>query len=152
MKILFPGSFDPFTNGHADILKRAQLMGFAPDVCFLDNPNKIRKFSEQAMIFAVGETFDVNVFASSDNLSTVCARGQYKMVLRGLRNPMDFSYEQSMANYHKKYFDIETIFIPSTIDVSSSEVRELLKVGELAKISNLVPKPIYNIIANDYML
>jgi cytidyltransferase-like protein len=44
MKILFPGSFDPFTNGHADILKRAQLMGFAPDVCFLDNPNKIRKF------------------------------------------------------------------------------------------------------------
>ena len=152
MKVLFPGTFDPFTNGHADILLRAQLMGFSPDVCFLDNPNKVRKFDEQAMIFAVGETFDVNVFASSDHLSTVCERGNYNIVIKGVRNSADFIYEQAMAEYHKQYFNIETIIIPATSHISSTQVRELLKVGKLSKIKEIVPTQIYNIIANDYML
>ena len=136
-KAIFPGSFDPFTSGHEDIVKRA--LGFFDEVVIAigHNSNKTRYFSIDLMIEKINKTFQNEKKVSVQVFSGLTAHFAEKIdagfIVRGLRNTTDFEYENtiSQANRHinKK---LETVFLitsPSLSAISSTIVRELHKYG-----------------------
>ena len=136
-KAIFPGSFDPFTSGHEDIVKRA--LGFFDEVVIAigHNSNKTRYFSIDLMIEKINKTFQNEKKVSVKVFSGLTAHFAEKIdagfIVRGLRNTTDFEYENtiSQANRHinKK---LETVFLitsPSLSAISSTIVRELHKYG-----------------------
>lgn len=135
MKIgIYPGSFDPVTKGHMDIIERSAVLVDELIVAVLTNPNK------KSGMFTVNERMDMLV-QSTQHLSNVridsfsgllvdYAREQRAAVIvRGLRAVTDFEYEMQMAQINKKLLpEVETIFLVTNAEysfLSSSSVREL---------------------------
>lgn len=136
MKIgVYPGTFDPITNGHLDIIKRASRLFDKLYVVIPTNVNKNTLFSTAERISLVKEvTKDIdNVIVDSTNLLTVEYAKSVKAeaILRGLRMVSDFEYELQLAAINKSLDNnIETIFIMSSHEysfLSSSSVKELAK-------------------------
>jgi len=138
MKLVFPGSFDPITNGHLDIIERAVRLSDALVIAIGQNSNKttlLTNNERKEIITAVikdkfsGEKIEVDTFSGllTDYLRT---KG-YKTVVRGLRMQNDFPSEisQSFMN-HGMFNEMETIYLmtrPENIHISSSLVREIHK-------------------------
>lgn len=146
MKAIYPGSFDPVTFGHIDIIKRAAKKVDHLIVAVLNNPSKNSLFSLEEKIELLEE-----VTKNFDNVEIDCFSGlltEYAMekgcttMIRGLRAVSDFEYEMQMALVNKKInHDIETFFMASSSEhayLSSSIVKEVSKFG--GKISCFVPK------------
>lgn len=143
---IYPGTFDPITNGHLDIIQRG-LKIF--DVLYVVVPNNIQKntlFSVEERIDLLKEVlkdYDNVVIDSTDKLTVEYAKsvGAFAM-LRGLRMMSDFEYELQLSAINKVMEkEIETIFVMSSYDlsfISSSSVKEMAKFG--GDISNFVPK------------
>jgi pantetheine-phosphate adenylyltransferase len=145
---VFPGSFDPFTRGHEDVVRRA--------VCLFDtvivgvgyNPKKERFFPLDFIVQRIKETFadEPNVqVVPYDNLTAEFAEQMgAKFLLRGLRNTTDFEYENGIAQANRSvYPDLETVFLitsPSLAYISSSIVRELHRFGR--NVDAFVPYPL----------
>lgn len=136
MKIgVYPGTFDPITNGHLDIIKRASRLFDKLYVVIPTNVNKNTLFSTAERISLVKEvTKDIdNVIVDSTNLLTVEYAKSVKAeaILRGLRMVSDFEYELQLAAINKSLDNnVETIFIMSSHEysfLSSSSVKELAK-------------------------
>ncbi|HSU79869.1 MAG TPA: pantetheine-phosphate adenylyltransferase [Candidatus Angelobacter sp.] len=145
---LYPGSFDPVTLGHLDILKRASKVFDEIIVAVLHNGNKTPLFSlEERVELLKATTKDlpnvrVNFF---EGLMIDYAQKQgVKAVLRGLRAVSDFEYELQITSINKKLDDeIETFFMMSNSKysfLSSSIVKEIAKYK--ANVSDLVPEPV----------
>jgi pantetheine-phosphate adenylyltransferase/dephospho-CoA kinase len=147
-KAVFAGSFDPFTNGHLAILKKAcaifdtVYLGIAP------NPNKNRNYPIEEMKAAIQKTLEIekitNCEVSIYSCLTVrfCRKVGAMFLVRGLRNENDFTYEEDLAKKNR-WFDreIETIYLRADDEIiSSSFVRDVYKSGE--DITSLVPQPI----------
>lgn len=134
---LYPGTFDPVTNGHADLVQRACKIFNKVIVAVAEHPDKIPLFSlEQRVALAtsiLGE-FDGVEITGFDNLLVDCVR-QHKatVILRGLRAVSDFEYEFQMAGMNRHLApDIETVFMtPSdhVMLISSSLVKEIARLG-----------------------
>lgn len=134
---LYPGTFDPVTNGHADLVQRACKIFDKVIVAVAEHPDKIPLFSlEQRVALAtsiLGE-FDGVEITGFDNLLVDCVR-QHKatVILRGLRAVSDFEYEFQMAGMNRHLApDIETVFLtPSdhVMLISSSLVKEIARLG-----------------------
>ncbi len=147
-KSVYPGSFDPVTSGHLDIIERASAMFDDVTVAVLINKNKQPAFSvEQRMDFIRRSTSHlpgVSVDCFSGLLVDYMKARKANIVIRGLRAISDFEYEFQMAAMNAKLArDVETIFLMTDINhsfLSSSMVKELVYHG--GKIKGLVPSGI----------
>jgi pantetheine-phosphate adenylyltransferase len=130
---LFPGSFDPFTKGHEDIVKRGLQLFDKVVICIGHNSQKKRYFDIDLMIEKIKEAFDnsgaIEVVTYNDLTATLARTYNAKYLLRGLRNTTDFEYENSIAQVNKRLnVDLETVFLitsPEYAFISSSIIREV---------------------------
>lgn len=134
-KALFPGSFDPFTAGHLNILKRALTMFDEVIVAVGINQDKRGFFSMDKRIDIINQAIKsipgVTVI-KYDNLTVdTCISLGIKHIVRGVRNMIDFENERAIADMNRRLYPyIETIIIPTAQEfahISSSAVRDILK-------------------------
>ena len=133
-KAVFPGSFDPITIGHLDIVERAIKVFDEIIIAVGDNTNKKYMFPKEKRVEFVKQTFNNynNIKVESYDGLTVdfCKKNNTEFMIRGLRNPADFEFEKSIALTNREMTDIETIFFLTSPDnsfVSSSIVRDLIR-------------------------
>ena len=133
-KAVFPGSFDPITIGHLDIVERAIKVFDEIIIAVGDNTNKKYMFPKEKRVEFVKQTFynyDNVKIESYDGLTVdFCKKNNTEFMIRGLRNPADFEFEKSIALTNREMTDIETIFFLTSPDnsfVSSSIVRDLIR-------------------------
>lgn len=138
MKAIFPGSFDPITNGHLDLIKRASLMFDEVIVALLTNSSKQGLFTLEEKIIltkkAVADIKNVSVISAKDELTVeVAKRLHADVMIRGVRSVKDFEYEQEIALINKQLApEIETVLLlanPQYSVVSSSMIKEIAKFG-----------------------
>jgi pantetheine-phosphate adenylyltransferase len=145
---VYPGSFDPFTNGHVDIVGRALKAFDKLIIAIAVNPSKSGFFSVQERIDMANELYGdeprVEVDAFSGLLVNYLRNRGAKAVVRGLRAVSDFEYEFQMANMNRKlYPNAETFFLMTGNDyfyVSSSLVKEVAGLGGC--LDGLVPQSV----------
>ena len=133
-KAVFPGSFDPITIGHVDIVKRGIKVFDEIIIAVGDNTNKKYMFPKEKRVEFVKQTFnnyDNIKIESYDGLTIdFCKKNNTEFMIRGLRNPADFEFEKSIALTNREMTNIETIFFLTSPDksfVSSSIVRDLIR-------------------------
>jgi pantetheine-phosphate adenylyltransferase len=141
----FPGSFDPFTKGHADIVLRGLRLFDEVIIGIGTNSSKNRYFPLEIMIEKIHEAFERNPavkVVTYDDLTANIARKEGAMfLLRGLRNTTDFEYENTISQVNRHLEShLETIFLitsPEYAPISSTIVRELHRYG--AKVDDYLP-------------
>ena len=143
---LFPGSFDPFTAGHLNILRRALTMFDEVVVAVGINQDKPGFFDMDKrleIIRQATEGMDGVSIVKYDNLTIdACRERGIRHIVRGVRNMIDFETERSIADANRRLApEIETIIIPTSQEfahISSSAVRDILKHG--GDYSNFIPE------------
>ena len=132
-KAIFPGSFDPFTLGHLDILKRSLSLFDEITVGVGRNNEKKTMFSEQQRIGFIKKYFEnepkIKVTSYEGLTIDFCKKIDAKFIVRGIRNNGDFEFEKAIARTNRKLSKIETIFLLTSAEasfISSSIVRELI--------------------------
>jgi len=131
---LCPGSFDPPTNGHIDVIERCQKIFDRVVVAVVDNPSKQPMFSAEERQGMLEEVFGTSVeIESFDGLLVDFARRRnVDVVVKGLRAVSDFDYELQMAQMNRTMAGVETVFLPTNPEwsyLSSSLVREVARLG-----------------------
>ena len=146
-KAIFPGSFDPITNGHYDIIKRGVSLFDEVIVAIGVNAEKKYMFSLEDRKRFIEEAFKdepkVKVITYSGLTIDLCKKENAEFILRGLRNPADFEFEKAIAHTNRVMSKIETVFLLTaarTSFISSSIVRDVLRNG--GDITQLVPESV----------
>jgi pantetheine-phosphate adenylyltransferase len=139
---LCPGSFDPPTSGHVDLIDRALGMFDRVVVAVIDNPSKLAMFTaaERAAMFTDIYGDAVEVTTMSGLLVDHFRETGADLVVKGLRTGGDYEYENQMAQMNRHLAGMETVFLPTRPDVSfisSSLVKEVARLG--GSVSGLVP-------------
>lgn len=142
---LYPGSFDPITNGHVSIIESGLVCFDRLVVAVLRNPKKQSLFSVEERVEMIREHFadtpNIEVDSFDGLLVDYCRRKGIRVVLRGLRAVADFEYELQMANMNRHLNeDVETVFLMANdayFYVSSNIVKEAAMLG--GDVSRLVP-------------
>ncbi len=145
-KIIYPGTFDPITNGHIDLIERASCLFDYVVVAVAKTSGKNTLFSleerEQIVTESLQQYKNVTVCTFSGLLIELSKKMNIKMVLRGLRAISDFEYELQLANINRKMdHQIETVFLTPSEKyayISSSLVREIALLG--GDVSPFVPE------------
>ncbi|WP_377641502.1 pantetheine-phosphate adenylyltransferase [Oryzobacter terrae] len=143
-----PGSYDPVTSGHLDVIARAAALHDEVVVAVLHNPAKAGAFAVEDRIgfierglAGLGVTSGVRVEAFAGRLLVdVCRDLGADVVVKGLRGPTDFAYELPMALMNRHLTGVETLFLPGAPEfehVSSSLVKEVARYG--GDVTGLVP-------------
>lgn len=134
---LFPGSFDPFTIGHADIVKRGLDLFDKIVIAVGVNASKHHHFTAEERVQAIRKLYDgdlrIEVTNYDDLTVDLAQRVGAKFILRGIRSVKDFEYERDIASINKRLADVETVFLfsdPAHADISSGVVRELMAFGK----------------------
>ena len=146
-KAIFPGSFDPITLGHEDIIKRGISLFDEIVIAIGVNAEKKYMFSLEDRKRFIEEAFKdepkVKVITYSGLTIDLCKKEKADFILRGLRNPADFEFEKAIAHTNRVMSKIETVFLLTaarTSFISSSIVRDVLRNG--GDISQLVPESV----------
>ena len=143
---IYPGSFDPLTNGHLSIIRGGLVVVDRLIVAVLSNPKKQSLFSVQERIDLIHDALGkdiarIEVDSFDGLLVDYCRKKNVKVVIRGLRAVADFEYELQMANMNRHlYQDMETVFLMANdayFYVSSNIVKEAASLG--GDVSALVP-------------
>ena len=149
---LYAGSFDPYTNGHHDIVRKAATLFDEVVVLIGVNVAKRRATDAEAMRQAIQSTLDadgLNARAVVDNglVTDFCAREGIRWYVRGVRNGMDYGYEENIAQVNRLLNpDLETLYLRSDEPaLSSSMVRELLAFDR--PVDAFVPEAVAAMIA-----
>ncbi|HET6563032.1 MAG TPA: pantetheine-phosphate adenylyltransferase [Marmoricola sp.] len=139
-----PGSFDPVTNGHIDIIGRASLLFDEVVVAVGVNKSKNRLFTPEERIEMLTEAVrpwdNVNVDSFEGLLTDFCQERGIVAIVKGLRAVSDFDYELQMAQMNSSLAAVETVFVPTSPEYSflaSSLVKEVAAFG--GDVSGLVP-------------
>ncbi len=147
-----PGSFDPVTNGHVDVINRVAGLYDELVVAVLVNPGKAGLFSVdermELLREAVADTPNVVVDSFSGLLVDYCRSHDVPVVVKGLRAVGDFEYELQMAQMNRELAGVETLFVPTAPQVghlSSSLVKQIATFG--GDVSRLVPKGVLDRLA-----
>lgn len=141
---IFPGSFDPFTIGHASIVRRGLEMFDKIVIGVGYNTNKRSFLSPEERVAAIEKVYAsetrVKVVAYDDLTADLARREQAGFVLRGIRSVKDFEYERDIASINYRLSGVETVLLftePHYADISSTIVRELLAFGK--DVSEFLP-------------
>ena len=143
---LFPGSFDPFTKGHEDIVLRGLKLFDEILIAIGYNSGKsVRYFEVDQMVSVIQKTFQkypqIKVLTYSELTAELARKHHANFLLRGLRNTTDFEYENSISQINRQlYGELETVFLitaPQFAWISSSIIREVHKYG--GDISGFLP-------------
>ncbi|HAR36064.1 MAG TPA: pantetheine-phosphate adenylyltransferase [Acidobacteria bacterium] len=156
-KAIYPGSFDPITNGHVDIIQRGKKIFDKIIVGVLDNPKKQPLFSAEERVELIRTTFAgdsaVEVKTFSGLLVEFARQNQADAVIRGLRAISDFEYEFQMALMNRKLWsEIETLFMMPSLKysfLSSNLVKEVFQLGGCVR--DLVPPVVEKALKNKFM-
>jgi len=146
-RAIFPGSFDPLTLGHYDIIKRSVKLFDEIIVAIGINAEKKYMFSLEERQQFIEDAFKdepkVTVVTYKGLTVDFCKKNNVEFILRGLRNPADFEFEKAIAHTNRDLAPIETVFLltaASTSYISSSIVRDVIRNhGDYTK---LVPKSV----------
>jgi pantetheine-phosphate adenylyltransferase len=145
MKVaVFPGSFDPITLGHYDIIKRGSTLFDKIIIAIGVNAEKKYMFPLEERKRFIEEAFkdspNIEVITYEGLTIDLCKKVGAKFILRGLRNPADFEFEKAIAHTNRLLSKIETVFLltaAQTSYISSSIVRDVLRHG--GDYTKLVP-------------
>ena len=146
MKVLYPGSFDPITYGHIDIIERCAKEFDQVVVAILKNSSKVGFFTTEERMYLLQEATkhlsNVRIDSFSGLLIDYAKEKDIQIIVKGLRAVSDFEYEMQMALANKKlYPSLETLFMVSNTEysfLSSSIVREVASLG--GDVSSFVPE------------
>lgn len=135
--VVYPGTFDPITNGHRDLIHRAARIFDKVVIAVAESPRKQPTLSlEEREALArevVAEWPNVEVIGFNGLLTELLAQQQARIILRGLRAVSDFEYEMQLANMNRAQApDVETLFLTPEIEnsyISSTLVREIARLG-----------------------
>ena len=135
-RAVFPGSFDPITLGHSDIIERGSKLFDELIIAIGINADKKYMFSLEQRKQFIEEAFKDNpkikVVTYSGLTIDFCKENDVDYILRGLRNPADFEFEKAIAHTNRKLSKIETVFLltaAKTSYISSSIVRDVIRNG-----------------------
>lgn len=146
-RAIFPGSFDPITLGHYDIIKRGVTLFDEVIVAIGVNASKKYMFSIEERMNFIKEAFKdepkIKVVSYKGLTVDFCQKNDVEFILRGLRNPADFEFEKAIAHTNRDLAPIETVFLltaAKTSYIASSIVRDVIRNnGDYTK---LVPKSV----------
>ena len=146
-KAVFPGSFDPITLGHLDVINRGLSLFDEVIIAIGVNTDKKHMFSLEERKLHIENAFknEPRIKVSTYKGLTVdyCKTVKADYILRGLRNSTDFNYEQSIAQTNSTLAKIESVFLvcaPNVSNISSSIVRDVIRNGGDFRV--LVPKSV----------
>ncbi|MDC1355649.1 pantetheine-phosphate adenylyltransferase [Flavobacteriaceae bacterium] len=146
-KAIFPGSFDPITLGHVDIINRGVTLFDEVIIAIGENSSKNYMFSLEERIAFIKTTFKdnpkVSVVSYSGLTIDFCKAIGVEFILRGLRNPADFEFEKAIAHTNRHLSTLETVFLltsAQTSFISSSIVREIIRYD--GNYKKLVPNAV----------
>jgi pantetheine-phosphate adenylyltransferase len=144
---IYPGTFDPITNGHLDIIERAAEQFSTLVVAVSQNPGKSPLFSLEERVAIVKEAVapmkGVEVDSFEGLLVDYCLRREARLIVKGLRAVSDFEYELQMAQMNLRLAGVDTLFMvanPSYSFLSSSIVKEVARFG--GSVDGLVPSEV----------
>jgi pantetheine-phosphate adenylyltransferase len=145
LSALCPGTFDPVTNGHIDIIQRAGRCFDRVVVAVLENPDKTPLFSTDERVAmlkeAVSGVENAEVDSFAGLLVDYASANDIRIIVKGLRAVTDFDFELQMAQMNHKMTGVETFFVPTNPQwsyLSSSLIKEVTRFG--GDISGLVPE------------
>ncbi len=132
-RAIFPGSFDPITNGHVDIIERSLPLFDEIIIAIGINAKKKYMFSLEERKKFIEQTFQmqdiIKVMTYEGLTVSFCKKVEADFIIRGLRNPADFEFEKTITQVNRRLSDIETVFLltsPENAFISSSIVREVI--------------------------
>jgi pantetheine-phosphate adenylyltransferase len=146
-KAVFPGSFDPLTLGHTDIINRA--LPLFDEIIIAIGTNSTKKYMftlkdrKKFIIKTYAENPKIKVDTYEGLTIDYCKKVGCDFILRGLRNPADFEFEKAIAHTNRRISKIETVFLltsANTSYISSSIVRDILQ--HHGDVSSLVPEAV----------
>ena len=148
--VIYPGTFDPITNGHLDIIERSAVIFPRVLVAVANSPSKKPLFSLDERVELVRQSVahlsNVEVFGFSDLLANVIKQHNISAIIRGVRTTTDFEYELQLAALNRLLTKgIDSLFFPPAEKwafVSSTIVREIYLHG--GDVAELVPVPVFN--------
>ncbi|MGB5203069.1 pantetheine-phosphate adenylyltransferase [Eudoraea sp.] len=146
-RAIFPGSFDPITLGHSDIIERGICLFDELIIAIGINAEKKYMFSLEERMSFISEAFKdepkIKIMTYEGLTIDFCKKVNAAYILRGLRNPADFEFEKAIAHTNRKLSDIETVFLLTASGksfISSSIVRDVIRNG--GDYSVLVPSTV----------
>lgn len=146
-RALFPGSFDPLTLGHYDIIKRGVTLFDELVIAIGINADKNYMFSLEERVSFIQKAFadepKIKVTTYKGMTVDFCKKIDATFILRGLRNPADFEFEKAIAHTNRKLSEIETVFLLTSSGksfISSSIVRDVIRNG--GDYTGLVPETV----------
>jgi pantetheine-phosphate adenylyltransferase len=148
---LIPGSFDPFHNGHLEVVETASRLFDNVIVAAIRNPQKVAPLFDlherQEMISeSVAHLDNVKIEFFATLLVDVAKQLGADVIVKGLRVATDFEYELQQAQMNKAISGIETVFFPCasrTSFIASSLVRDIARFGGGDRVSSFVPEPVF---------
>ncbi len=149
---MYPGSFDPFTNGHLDIVRKSAKLFDKVHILIGVNANKKRSYDANAVKKAIEETLKLEnitnceVYAYEGLIAEYSLKNNIGYMIRGLRNNLDYNYEENIAEINKLINpNLEYVYFRAdNVAVSSSMVKELHSFDK--DVSKFVPKPVREMI------
>ena len=159
--ILYPGTFDPITYGHIDLIKKALKIGDTIIIAISENSNKNYLFSIEERISLVKKALFNDLKMNKNKLKVIsfnslttdlCLKMKSNIILRGLRAVSDFEYEFQLAGMNRKLNNsIETMFLMSDVEnqiISSRFVKEIIELG--GDVKKFTTKSIINAMKDKY--
>jgi len=149
VRAIFPGSFDPITNGHLDVIERSRKLFDELVIAVGRSPVKNQLFTPEERVEMVAELIGdmpgISVESFEGLTVEYAAKKKADVILRGLRSLTDVQYEFQLAMTNRAVAGIETVFIMTSEQygfTSSTLIREIASLG--GDLSNLVPKNVYD--------
>lgn len=155
--VFYAGCFDPFTNGHLDVIKQALERFDHVIIGFGINEKKTRTFDREKMQEAVNKALEkhniqdrVLCLSYNDYTGETALKHSCTCLIRGIKNKGEFDYELWLANYNRTHYAINTLFFlpsrPELEGVSSTLARELFDAGKFNELKTILPASVYKLI------
>ena len=157
VKAIYPGSFDPITNGHINIAQRAAELFDELIIAVVEKKSEKALLSTEERLLLVKDIFsntkNIEVISFDSLVTDLAKENSVKIIVRGIRTIIDLEYEYKMAYMNKKlYTDIETVFLAPTENfnyISSSLVREIAVLG--GDVSAFVPESVKLVLKEKFL-